>query len=60
MATKGSNMTAADESDRPVRISTERARSGETSGHVRLILIVSVTLTIVALGAVLGWWMLFE
>jgi hypothetical protein len=34
-------------------LSTQKARSGETSGHLRIILGISLVLVIVALGALL-------
>ena len=42
--------------DEPQVVSTEKARSGETSGHVRLILGVSMSLTVIGMGVVLLMW----
>jgi hypothetical protein len=42
--------------DEPQVVSTQEARSGETSGHVRTILGVSMSLTVIGLGVVLLIW----
>jgi hypothetical protein len=42
------------ESEAPKTISMEKARSGETSGHVRIMLVVSTVMAIVALGIILA------
>ena len=49
-------MMARDSSDRPRVVPAERARTGETSGRIRRVLGVSMTLTIIALGIVVVWW----
>jgi len=53
-------MTVSDRSDQPTVISTERARGGETSGRIRRVLGVSMTLTIIALGGLVVWWAVFH
>lgn len=46
---------SAPEGDHTV-ISTQKARSGETSGHLRIILVVSLSLTVIGMGVVLLIW----
>lgn len=53
-------MAVIDQSERPTVLSKEDARSGETSGHMRGVLGVSLTLTVLALAAVLGWFFVFR
>lgn len=40
----------------PEHIPAEEARSGEKSGHMRVVLLVSTALAMIALGAVLAGW----
>jgi hypothetical protein len=42
--------------DRPPTLNKTEARQGETSGHMRWVLHVSMGLVVVAFGAVLLWW----
>jgi hypothetical protein len=42
--------------DGHVTVTTREARSGETSGHVRIILIAGVALAIIGMIAVLAIW----
>jgi len=42
--------------DGHVTVTTKEARSGETSGHVRIILIASMALAIIGLIVVLAVW----
>jgi hypothetical protein len=37
-------------------LSTAQARQGESTGRMRIVLTISMTVTIVLLGAVLFWW----
>lgn len=53
-------MTVIDRPGHATVLTTEEARSGETSGHVRRVLAISTILTVVALGGILGWWVLFH
>jgi hypothetical protein len=53
-------MTVSDRTEQPTVLTKEEARSGETSGHVRRILSISMTLTIIGLAAVFGWFALFR
>ena len=41
----------------PEALPAERARAGETSGHVRIILGVSMSLTVIGMGVLLLAWM---
>lgn len=43
-------------SDEPPVVSTRDARSGETSGHMRIVLGVSLSLTVIGMGVVLLIW----
>lgn len=44
-------------SDRyPKKLSTQDARQGETSGHMRVVLTLSLVGAVVVLGALLVWW----
>lgn len=42
--------------DGNVTLTTQEARAGETSGHVRVILIAGTILAVVGLGAALLYW----
>jgi hypothetical protein len=42
--------------DDHVTLTTKEARSGETSGHVRVILIAGLAIAIIALFAILAIW----
>jgi len=42
--------------DEPQVVSTREARSGETSGHMRVVLGVSLSLAVIAMGVVLLTW----
>jgi len=44
------------DSDGKVTLSTQEARAGETSGHVRVVLIVGLILAVVGLGVVYAIW----
>ena len=44
--------------DRPPTLNTTEARQGETSGHMRWVLHLSMALGVVVLGAVVLWWVL--
>lgn len=40
----------------PPQLESERARQGETSGHMRVVLTVSFVGAVVVLAALLVWW----
>lgn len=40
----------------PPKLSTEDARQGETSGHMRIVLTLSLAGAVIVLAALLVWW----
>ncbi|MGH6884125.1 hypothetical protein [Hypericibacter sp.] len=50
---QGEELRAMTQDTQKTTLSTQKARSGETSGHLRIILGTSLVLVIVALGALL-------
>ena len=50
---QGEELRAMPQDTQKTTLSTQKARSGETSGHLRIILGTSLVLVIVALGALL-------